>query len=80
MINIFSYKEGSRFTGKQINDFLGDQRMNGGSHVKEAYRVAMEYILKDDRLYEISYLPIGPGQDPCRDTNKRIGFIRVKGE
>lgn len=78
MKNIFSYKEGSRFSGKEINDFCKDQIENNKSHAKEAKRIYFHYSLKDFTVYELVRLSFGPGTDQCRIyENTKIAFRKV---
>ena len=78
MRNIFSYKEGSLFSGKEIKDFCKDQIENKKSHVKEAKRIYLHYSLKDFTVYELVRLSFGPGTDQCRTgENIKIAFRKV---
>ena len=78
MRNIFSYKEGSLFSGKEIKDFCKDQIENRKSHAKEAKRIYFHYNLKDFTIYALARLPFGPGADQCRTgENLKITFRKV---
>ena len=78
MRNIFSYKEGSLFSGKEIKDFCKDQIENKKSHAKEAKRIYLHYNLKDFTIYALVRLSFGPGTDQCRTgENLKIAFRKV---
>ena len=77
MENILSYQPGSRFTGAKLNEWLRDQIKHHKSHYDEAYRISQHYTFRNEVTYELRYLPLGPGQDQCRETHNQIGFLRV---
>ena len=72
MKNIFSYKLGSIFTGKEIMDYCKNQVQTNGSHSKEAKRIYLHYNLKDDKLYKLERAPFGPGVNMSNCTGKLI--------
>lgn len=71
MRNILSYQPGSKFSGKEINEFCEDQMKNHGSHYKEAKHLYMHYIFKDSRMYELVHIPFRMYEP------ERVGFLRV---
>jgi len=71
MRNILSYQTGSRFSGKEINEFCEEQLRNHGSHYHEAHHLYMHYTFKDSRTYELVHIQFRMYEP------KRIGFLRV---
>ena len=53
MRNILSYKENTRFTGKEIKDWIIFQITNQTSHLNQALYMRRFMKVKDDREYVI---------------------------
>jgi len=75
MKNIFSYKIGSVFTGKEIMDYCKSQLETCGSHLKEAKRIYLHYNLNPDSKYMLTRGLFGPGT--TKYGCEKIIFVRV---
>ena len=77
MKNILSYKNGSIFTGKEINDWCKDQIKNLRGNIKEAKRIYLHYSFIDNAKYKLTRVKDWhTGYSTC--SFHTLGFERIK--
>lgn len=70
-MNPLSYKLGTKFSGKILNDWLSEQIINHGSHEKIAQKIDKHFSLKNDRDYQLV-------QMSYRNHEERsLGFMKI---